>query len=155
MRLPLTYVKPTPNSNCENFLSLNLLFLYVFCSFIHWTFEGYIFLYSPGRLCTKPSVWLYLSSDFFSTTLVCLSKWARHKNAVACRFAWSFKKVGFHYICFVYNSDEKWWFQLQVAAQGLGLRPHPKKKKKKIPLWKKTPRVKSPNFYRIIYIYIF
>ena len=67
--------------------------------------------------------------------------------------------VGFHYVCFVYNSDEKLWFQLQVAgpAQGLGLRPHPKKQKKKIHLGKKAPlsRVKSPNFYKIIYIYIF
>ena len=132
MRLPLTHVKPTPTSNFEKKLSLNLLFLYVFCSFIHWTFEGYIFLNFTGGLGTKPSVWLYLSSDCVSTTLVCLSKWARHKNAVTCRFAWSFKMVGFHYICFVYNSDEKWWFQLQVAgpAQGLGLRPHPPKKKK-------------------------
>ena len=131
MRLPLTYVKPTPNSNCENFLSLNLLFLYVFCSFIHWTFEGYIFPNLTGGLGTKPSVWLYLSSDCVSTTLVCWSKWARHKNAVTCRFARSFKMVGFLYICFVYNSDEKWWFQLHVAgpAQGLGLRPHPPKRK--------------------------
>ena len=102
-----------------------------FFPFTHWTFEGYIFLYFIGRLGTKPSVWLNLSSDCISTTLVCLSKWARHKSAVACRFAWLFKMVGFHYTCFVYNSDEKWSFQLQAAglAQGLGklglgLRPH-------------------------------
>ena len=144
MRLPLTRVgavKPTPTSNCEKNLSLNLLFLYVFCSFIHWTFEGYIFLNLTGGLGTKPSVWFYLSSDCVSTTLVCLSKWAHHKNAVTCRFAWSFKVVGFHYICFVYNSDEKWWFQLQVAgpAQGLGLRPHPPPPKKKKPLREKGP----------------